>query len=241
MEEEGRRFAIRCRYLDEAEAHLTQEKSELAGQARQVAADRRQLEELAERQRLAVAAERQLIEAEGRNRQEQLDRREAELDVREAALEQLQSELRQTQREVLEMRLATEEVWAQLAGALAPASLSRSISQVRSRLADHYRQTLDEIAGRAERLELVRRDLVAQFEGLESQRAELHSWAERRLADVEAQAARLVAREQELDRQQQHFEQLESRWQLERADYQTEIRRLLATIRELEIEEMRAA
>jgi hypothetical protein len=34
---------------------------------------------------------------------------------------------------------------------------------------------------------------------------------------------------------------MESRWSIERTDYQAEIRRLLATIREIECEEMRAA
>ena len=76
---------------------------------------------------------------------------------------------------------------------------------------------------------------------MEAQRAELGAWAERRHADIESQAARLVAREQELDRQQQHYEQMESQWHIERTDYQAEVRRLLATIRDLEIEEMRAA
>jgi hypothetical protein len=132
-------------------------------------------------------------------------------------------------------------VWAQLSGALAPASLSRSIAQVRGKLADHYRVTLDEITDRSGRLETVRQDLAEQFDALESQRQELHAWAERRLADVESQAARLVAREQELDRQQYHYEQLESRWQIERSEYQAEVRRLLATIRELKVAEIRAA
>jgi hypothetical protein len=170
-----------------------------------------------------------------------LEQREAEIDARENALGQLQSELRITQREVLEMRLATEETWAQLAGALAPASLTRSISQVRARLADHYRSTLDELLHRSEQLETVRRDLTQQLQGLEAQRAELNAWAERRHVDIESQAARLVSREQELDRQQQHYEQMESQWHIERTDYQAEIRRLLASIRDLEIEELRAA
>jgi hypothetical protein len=139
------------------------------------------------------------------------------------------------------MRLATEETWAQLSGALAPASLTRSISQVRAKLADHYRATLEEMAQRSEQLESVRRDLAEQLNDLELQRQELAGWSERRQADVEQQAARLVDREQELDRQQQHYEQMESQWSIERGDYQAEIRRLLATIRDLEIEEMRAA
>ena len=62
------------------------------------------------------------------------------------------------------MRLATEETWAQLAGALAPASLTRSISQVRAKLADHYRDVLAELAQRSEQLEAVRRDLTQHVE-----------------------------------------------------------------------------
>jgi chromosome segregation ATPase len=170
-----------------------------------------------------------------------MDERESQLDARESALDQLQSELRSTQREMLEMRLATEEVWAQLSGALAPASLTRSISQVRAKLADHYRQTIDELAKRAEQLEGVRRDLAQQLDALEAQRGELQAWAERRQADIEEQAARLVEREQELDRQQRHYEQIESCWHIERGEYQDEIRQLLASIRDLELAEVQAA
>ena len=123
----------------------------------------------------------------------------------------------------------------------APASLTRSISQVRAKIADHYRSTLDELAERSQQLEAVRRDLTQQLQSLESQREEINAWAERRHDDIESQAARLVSREQELDRQQQNYEQMESQWHIERADYQAEIRRLLATIRDVEMEEMRAA
>src|SRR5262245_40310666 len=131
---------------------------------------------------------------------------------------------------MLEMRLATEETWAQLSGAHAPASLSRFISQVRSILADHDRSTIDATAHHSAHLQTRRRDLAQQFAAVESQRQELQAWAERRHVDIEQQAARLVAREQELDRQQQHYEQIESQWHVERADYQTQVRRLLATI-----------
>jgi len=124
---------------------------------------------------------------------------------------------------------------------LAPASLTRSIGQVRAKLADHYRTTIEELAERSEQLELVRGDLTKQLTTLQAKQAELDAWAERRHVDIETQASRLVSREQELDRQQQHYEQLESQWHIERTDYQAEIRRLLSSIRDLEIEEMRAA
>jgi chromosome segregation ATPase len=241
LQEEVRKFTARRRYLDEAEAQLAQEKAELANGIQELANHKRQLEEHAVRERRALAAQQQVSQTELQHRTQQLEQRETEIDSREGALVQLQAELRTTQREVLEMRLATEETWAQLSGALAPASLTRSISQVRAKLADHYRVTLDELAERSTQLETVRRELSQQLQSLESQRAELNAWAERRHSDIEAQAARLVAREQELDRQQLNYEQMESQWHIERSDYQGEIRRLLATIRDLEIEEMRAA
>ncbi len=241
LQEEGRKFAVRKRYLDEAESQLTQEKAELADQIRELANQRRQLEEQVVRERRSIAAQQKLAQSDLQQHTQQLEQRETEIDARENALAQLQAELRTTQREVLEMRLATEETWAQLSGALAPASLTRSISQVRAKLADHYRSTLEELVERAEQLELVRGDLSQQLQAMERKRAELDAWAGRRHTDIESQAARLVAREQELDRQQRHYEQIESQWHLERADYQAEIRRLLATIRDLEVEEMRAA
>jgi len=119
--------------------------------------------------------QQQLAQTEQQHRVEQLDQREAEIDARENALGQLQAELRTTQREVLEMRLATEETWAQLSGALAPASLTRSISQVRANVADHYRVTLDELAQRSTQLEAVRRDLMQQFNrSSPARRTEMH-------------------------------------------------------------------
>lgn len=241
LKEEARKYAARRRYLDEAETQLSREKEEVAQQIRDLAAQRRQWDEHTMRERRAMVAQEQLAQADRQHRSAQLDQREAEIDARENALAQLQAELRGTQREVLEMRLATEETWAQLSGALAPASLTRSISQVRSKLADHYRNTLDDIASRSQQLEAVRRDLAQQLAAIEEQRQELAGWAERRHCDIEEQAARLVAREQELDRQQHHYEQMESQWCIERADYQAEVRRLLATIRDLEVEELRAA
>ena len=102
---------------------------------------------------------------------------------------------------------------------------------MRAKLADHYRQSLESIAAKSADLETVRRDLANQLDALETQRHELQQWAQRRHEDIEHQASRLVAREQELDRQQQHYEQMESRWHLEQIEYQAEIRRLLAALR----------
>jgi hypothetical protein len=187
------------------------------------------------RERRELVAHQEQSRNEQLRRGQQLDERERELEEREASLAGVQAELATTQREVLEMRLATEETWSQLSGALAPASLARSISQVRAKLADHYRIAIEEMVDRQQQLEMVRRELSEQLQQLAGQRNELQQWAERRQCDLEQQAARLIAREQELDRQQRHYEERESRWQVERGDYQSEIRSLLAALREVEL------
>ena len=235
LEGEAAEFGARRRYLDEAEAQLADEKSELAEQVRELDRQRRLFQETAARQQRVLAAQEQQLRKEQQQRDAVLGERETELDNREAAIEQMRIELRNTEREALEMRLATEETWNQLAGMMAPAALMRSISIVRAKLADHYRQTLETIAAKSADLETVRRDLASQLDALEAQRHELQLWAERRHEDIEHQAARLVAREQELDRQQEHYEQMETRWNLEQIEYQAEIRRLLAALRAVEL------
>jgi hypothetical protein len=160
-------------------------------------------------------------------REQVLDQREQELDNRQTVLEQLQEELRSAQREVLEIRLATEETWLQLQGALAPATLSRSISQLRVRLADHFRLAADEAVKRRRELEKVRHELSAEHGQLQSQRRDLELWLTRREQELEQHASRLVEREQDLDAQQKHYELAERAWQSQQAEYQRELQRLL--------------
>src|SRR5262249_22830700 len=113
LQAEVAEFAARRRYLDEAEARLAQEKTDLDEQLRELDRERRQFQDQAARERRTISALEQQQRNEQTQRDANLDRREAELDNREAALEQLRTELRTAQREGLEMRLATEETWAQ--------------------------------------------------------------------------------------------------------------------------------
>ena len=59
----------------------------------------------------------------------------------------------------------------------------------------------------------------------------MQAWVRRREREMESQAERLIAREQELDRQQAQFDSLEARWSLERDGYRSQIRRLMAELR----------
>ena len=80
-------------------------------------------------------------------------------------------------------------------------------------------------------MERFRSDLSEEFAQLQTRRSEFQQWQRRREKEIEQQASRLIAREQELDRQQMHFEAQESKWRLERDDYRAEIRTLLTQLR----------
>ncbi|QDU91019.1 hypothetical protein Pla175_44350 [Pirellulimonas nuda] len=238
LREAAAQFSARARYLEDAEGLLEKDGAAVAEERRELHEQRMRLQEQAERERRELAAEQAAQQTDARRTSERLAAREAELDQRQSALEQVHAELSRSQREVLEMRLATEETWSQLTGALAPASLARSIAQVRARLADHYQHVTAELAERRRDLDEVSRSLEARAEGLETRRADISSWAKRNEEDLERRAAQLVARERELDRQQQHYEKLEQKWSAERGEYRAQIRRLLAELRQ---ETMRAA
>ncbi len=231
LQEEQVQFAARTRYLDEAEALLAENQTKLAAERQALDIIRREQDAEILRSRQALHADAAKQQTEIKLQSEQLSRRETELEQRAESLDRMHFELQTTQREVLEMRLATEETWAQLTGVLAPATLTRSIAQVRSKLADQYQQMLSDLAERRTELRTTANEVSTQYEQLRKHRDELQAWAERRNQDFAELASRLVSREQELDRQQVHYERLESRWQAERDELQEEIRGLLAELR----------
>lgn len=223
--------SARTRHLDEAEALLAQEKLELSDARRRLQADRQALQQEQHLERKKLEAQRTQAKQDLAHEQSVIRQQNERLNEREAALERLQLELQTSQREVLEMRLATEETWAQLTGALAPASLTRSIAQVRTKLADQYEQSIRVLEELRAELETTAEELFHEQEKLEVYAKELHEWAKRRDGEIEQQAARLIARERELDRQQRLYEDLEARWSDERSELRSRIRDLLADMR----------
>ena len=77
-------------------------------------------------------------------------------------LEELRAELGRMHRETLEIRLATEELWVQVSGVAPPAVLTRSLGQIRARLADHYRLAGSELDEQKEELQTIRCELAEQ-------------------------------------------------------------------------------
>jgi septal ring factor EnvC (AmiA/AmiB activator) len=114
----------------------------------------------------------------------------------------------------------------QLAGAAPPAALTRSLGQIRARLAEDYRLANAELAERKQELAALRLELCRQHESLADEKRRLEQWAVRREQEIQSQASRLVAREQELDRQESELRRQAEQWQVDRLGFQQEIRRL---------------
>lgn len=184
------------------------------------------LAEQERRNRLEYAEQRRRLEAETEEARRELARRSEQLDFRRAAVRQEQADVAETQRETLEMRIAVEEIWTQLAGSVPSAALSENLARVRNRLSEQYRLQQHEIATSRAELESLRADLAAEGEKLRIQTAELRRWAEARHDEIERQAAFLTAREAELERQDAEHRRHSTAWRQERGRLEQELRRL---------------
>jgi 2C-methyl-D-erythritol 2,4-cyclodiphosphate synthase len=163
-------------------------------------------------------------------KREALQKQSQKLDECRAALEQTRSELLRLHRETLEIRLATEELWVQLSAAAPPAALTRSLGRIRSKLADQYRLAGAEVQSQKAELESIRSQLVAQYQKLEDRRKQFEHWAARQQEELQQQANLLIAREQEIRRQEAQLRDSARRWESERLDYQRQILRLQAQL-----------
>ncbi len=97
---------------------------------------------------------------------------------------------------------------------------------LRAKLADEFRVSRDDLSAKEQHLRELADKLGGRQQQLKQQRAELNQWLERRNAAIEEQAARLVAREVELDGQQREIREREAAWRAERCELQTQLRQV---------------
>ena len=177
-----------------------------------------------------MAADQVRLAAEIEQKRREVQQRSEQADQAHAALEQFRAELGRMHRETLEIRLATEELWAELSGSAPPAALTRSLGRIRSRLADHYRMANLELHQKKEELQQLRGQLSQQYEKLVRQKRNFDAWALQCREEVEQQAARLLARGEDLDRREADMGEYARRAQAEKLELQQEIRRLRAKL-----------
>jgi chromosome segregation ATPase len=216
----------RRQWLDRAEQQLAASQSEVQELCEQLAADHRDFTEQSAALREQIAAERREAMDEIEDKRQSVERRAKHVDESAAALRQLRGELERVHRETLEIRLATEELWARLSDAAPPAALTQSLGRIRAKLAEQHRQTQIETAEQKKELEAIRAELLAQHERLVEQKRQFEQWAAACYEDCQQQASRLVAREAVLHDREIEIRHQSQRWQAERLRLQIGLRRL---------------
>jgi hypothetical protein len=216
----------RRQWIDQAEQRLAASQAEVQELCEQLAADHRNFAEMSASLREQIDVERRQAMEEIEAKRQSVERRARNVDESSAALRQLRAELGRVHKETLEIRLATEELWARLSGAAPPATLTQSLGRIRAKLAEQHQQVQADTAEQKRVLEAVRAELLAQHEKLVEQKRQFEQWATACHEDCQQQASRLVAREQELHDREIQIRHQAQRWQAERLRLQLELRRL---------------
>lgn len=161
-----------------------------------------------------------------KERLEALNGQKASLDIRETMVEKSKLQVAEAQRETLEMRIIVEELWARLSPTVAPAELSLGFAKAQQRLQQHFQLSLDSIRTQTEQLQASGAIIEQKFVDLKAQTESLRQWRQQRLEEIEAQAARLIARENELHRETQRVERAEASWRAEKRDLEIQLNQL---------------
>lgn len=220
----------RQRKIEEAESRVSIAQVDIERIQEELLAERRAFQEEVVATRRQIAAEQQAARADVEHKRQAVQRRSEHVDQCRIALTQMHGELERVQRETLEVRLATEELWAQISGAAPPAEVTRSLGRIRARLAEHYRQADAELSQRQQQLEELRLQLTGHCEQLVGQKRQFEQWLAAWQEQTEQQATRLMAREEEVRREEARLQEEASGWRSERLKYQQEIRRLRAAL-----------
>ena len=218
--------------LSEGRSELAAEREKLSTERQQLRNEREEWSTFRTREETRFKQQRSMDRAEQTQRQEALDCRSEELSKRQATLEQMQVTVTDTHREALELRLATEQLWAQLGKEVSPRELAETLGELRAKLSEHYRTAEDALELQRDELQEMASRLDDQQQCIRDDRLQLQQWVERRNEEIEFQAARLVAREQELHSQQSQLALTREKWEQQRNEYEDEIRRLQAKLRQ---------
>ncbi len=222
-----RSIEARSRNLELAEKMLAEEQTALERQRQALAEDRATFTEQVQADRQRMAEEEQRAISERDTMRAELRRQSEELAVRQAALERTRGDIGRMQQESLEIRLATEELWAHLYGKMPPATVTQALAQTRMKIAEEHRVARHELAQQKADVQALATRVAEQHARLVRDREDFQGWAVERQRELEKHAAMVVVAQERAEQEVAEFEGERSRWQSERFRLQQEIRRLL--------------
>lgn len=216
---------------DPAAAAMPDVVERMRRQARELAGHLRARRQAVHRRRQELDEQFARDQAELARRIAAIQQREDALDQQQEFLDQLKAEATAQHQEALETRLASEQLWAKMAERADMPEVLERIAELKRRLADQHRNTLNVISRQQEALRRSAEQLDRRQAELRKQRDELQAWVLRRHEELEQQRLQLLAREQELDAQERARQEIHSRVEEEILGYQRQIRQLSAQLR----------
>jgi chromosome segregation ATPase len=216
----------RERLLDAAALAVERQSAEIRRHAEEIRQQREQLDALASRQQSDWAAHQREREQRLDERQQELELEAHSLQQRQAALDALQRDVARLHGESLEMRLVTEQLRIHLLEEASDPELTKSINQLRARLAEEQRRTEATLDAKRDEIQHAAVRLKKRRQDLETRRDQLQAWFQQRQADLEEQTLTLAAREEQL--QQKHWDLWQQRetWNQQRHRLEQQIRDL---------------
>jgi hypothetical protein len=226
------RWAEHEAQLRQAETLLREQSLQIERDRTALLADRRAWDERRQAQETTLRERESAQRAQVDEQRERLAARSEWIERERAGLEQVRSDITALHRQALEMRLAAEQLWAQINGRMTPVEITQSIAQIRKKLAEHYRLEESELATRRRELIELGEKIAEQHRELTQMQTGLKAWLATRQDEIESQAQALQYREDELAREQDAIRQTRHEWQGQRLGYEQEIRELAAQLRE---------
>lgn len=192
---------------------------------------------LKEREHLRVEqaawkSEQELQKAELERQRELLNQHAQNLDTRKNRLEQLRQELESTHRENLEIRMAVEEAWAQMAQSTDEQFAQQRVEDARRGLSQHFKHLHETIEQQRRELSEAQQLLDQQKAEFREERQTLTIWVSERDEAIRRREEQLTERADAVAEQQDSWHQSRDRWVRERTEAEEIIRGLLLQLSE---------
>jgi hypothetical protein len=153
-----------------------------------------------------------------------------ELDRRKLVLQRTQDENQALHREALEMRIVTEQLWAELSEKTPADHLHQLLSTLRTRLDDQYAAMNRSLSDRKAELVTLQSRMHNKQQELRKQSRKLQEWVESRHDDVKSHAAQLDAREMLLNRREHRLQEEFAKWEAQQREYKQQLNGLLRKV-----------
>ncbi len=152
-----------------------------------------------------------------------LAERKIELDRRNSNMQRIQDATQAFHREALEMRMVTEQLWAELSEKAPSNRLNQLLATLRGRLDGHYATMNQTLTDRKTELGMLKNCMRRKQQELREQSRKLQEWVECRHEAIKTHGAQLDARELLLDRREHRLQDEFAKWETQWREYKEQL------------------